>query len=187
MVCANHVHRVHLLDRNIGGALLQERFTRDGIGTMISAEIYEGLRTATIDDVGGIMKLIEPLEEKGVLVKRSRELLEMEIDHFLVVKRDGMIIACAALYPYDGELAELACVAVHPDYRDRGRGDRLLSVIEQRARNAGIKQLFVLTTQTAHWFRERGFRSSDLSRLPLKKRGLYNYQRNSKAYVKAIE
>jgi len=167
--------------------LLLELFTRDGVGTLISAELYEGLRTATIDDVGGILQLIAPLEDEGVLVKRSRELLEMEIDHFLVVKRDGMIIACAALYPYQGHVAELACLVVHPDYRANGRGDNLLEAIELRARQNGIKRLFVLTTQTSHWFRERGFVSVELARLPVRKRKLYNYQRKSKAYIKAIE
>jgi amino-acid N-acetyltransferase len=185
--CRRGVNRTHLVPRKTRGGLLLELFTRDGIGTLVSAEIYEGLRVATIDDVGGIMKLIEPLEEKGALVKRSRERLEMEIEHFMVVKRDGMIVACAALYPYDDQLAELACVAVHPDYRGQGRGDDLLGAIELRSRNMGIKQLFVLTTLTSHWFRERGFKSADMSRLPLKKRELYNYQRNSKVFIKAIE
>jgi amino-acid N-acetyltransferase len=185
--CRRGVNRTHLVPRKTRGGLLLELFTRDGIGTLVSAEIYEGLRVATIDDVGGIMKLIEPLEEKGALVKRSRERLEMEIEHFMVVKRDGMIVACAALYPYDDQLAELACVAVHPDYRGQGRGDDLLGAIELRSRNMGIKQLFVLTTLTSHWFRERGFKSADMSRLPVKKRELYNYQRNSKVFVKAIE
>ncbi len=185
--CRRGVKRTHLVSRKTHGGLLLELFTRDGVGTLVSAEIYEGLRTATIDDVGGIMKLIEPLEEKGALVKRSRERLEMEIDHFLVVKRDGMIVACAALYPYGKQLAELACVAVHPDYRGSGRGDDLLQAIEQRSRNAGISRLFVLTTQTSHWFRERGFKSADMSELPLKKRGLYNYQRNSRVFIKAIK
>ena len=185
--CRRGVKRTHLVPRRTHGGLLLELFTRDGIGTLVSAEIYEGLRVASIDDVGGIMKLIEPLEEKGALVKRSRERLEMEIEHFMVVKRDGMIVACAALYPYDGQLAELACVAVHPEYRGHGRGDDLLRAIEQRSRNMGIKHLFVLTTLTSHWFRERGFKNTDMSRLPLKKRGLYNYRRNSKVFIKAIE
>jgi amino-acid N-acetyltransferase len=120
-------------------------------------------------------------------VKRSRELLEMEIDHFLVVKRDGMIVACAALYPYPGDVAELACLAVHPDYRSQGRGDSLLQAIEQRARHNGIKRLFVLTTRTAHWFQERGFRKMDLADLPVEKQSLYNYQRKSKVFIKAVE
>jgi amino-acid N-acetyltransferase len=185
--CRHGVKRTHLLDRHIDGGLLLELFTRDGVGTLISAESYEGLRPATIDDVGGILKLIAPLEDQGVLVKRSRELLEMEIDHFMVVERDGMAVACAALYMYDTDVAELACLAVHPDYRSSGRGDSLLEAMERRARRSGIKRLFVLTTQASHWFRERGFHGADLSDLPVKKRNLYNYQRNSKVFVKAIE
>jgi amino-acid N-acetyltransferase len=185
--CRRGVKRTHLVDRRADGGLLMELFTRDGIGTLISAESYEGLRAASIDDVGGILQLIAPLEEEGVLVKRSRELLEMEIDHFLVVKRDGMIVACAALYPYPGGVAELACMAVHPDYRSQGRGDSLLQAIEQRARHNGIKRLFVLTTRTAHWFQERGFRKTDLADLPVEKQNLYNYQRKSKVFIKAVE
>ena len=162
-------------------------FTRDGVGTLISAETYEGLRPATIDDVGGILQLIAPLEEEGVLVKRSRELLEIEIDYFMVVKRDGMIIACAAIYPYDGGVAELACLAVHPDYRSHGRGDSLLEAIERRAHQLGITRLFVLTTLTSHWFRERGFSAAELKDLPVKKQNMYNYQRNAKVFIKAID
>ena len=185
--CRRGVKRTHLIDRCADGGLLTELFTRDGIGTLISAESYEGLRAASIDDVGGILQLIAPLEAEGVLVKRSRELLEMEIDHFLVVKRDGMIVACAALYPYPGGVAELACLAVHPDYRSQGRGDSLLEAVEQRARHNGIKRLFVLTTRTAHWFQERGFRKLDLADLPVEKQSLYNYQRKSKVFIKAVE
>lgn len=185
--CRRGVKRAHLLERARDGGLLLELFTRDGVGTLISAELYEGLRTAGIDDVGGILKLIAPLEEQGVLVKRSRELLEMEIDHFLVVKRDGMIIACAALYPYEGGIAELACMVVHPDYRSHGRGDSLLRAIEQRARSQGIKRLFLLTTHTSHWFRERGFERAELTSLPVSRRKMYNYRRNSRVFIKAID
>lgn len=185
--CRRGVKRTHLVARNQDGGLLLELFTRDGIGMLISAELYEGLRPASIDDVGGILGLIAPLEKQGVLVKRSRELLEMEIDHFLVVKRDGMIIACAALYPYEGRIAELACMVVHPDYQSQGRGDSLLRAIEQRARSKGTKRLLVLTTHTSHWFRERGFDRADLSSLPVSRRSLYNYQRNSKVFIKAID
>ncbi len=185
--CRQGVKRAHLIERQLDGGLLLELFTRDGVGTLISAELYEGLRTAGIDDVVGILELIAPLETQGVLVKRSRELLEMEIDHFLVVKRDGMIIACSALYPYEGGIAELACVVVHPDYQAHGRGDSLLRAIEQRARAQGINRLFVLTTRTSHWFRERGFQPIDIGALPVKKREMYNYQRNSRVFIKAID
>jgi amino-acid N-acetyltransferase len=185
--CRRGVRRTHLVDRHDNGGLLKELFTRDGVGTLITAETYEGMRIASIDDVGGILQLIAPLEESGILVRRSREMLEMEIDHFMVIERDGMIVACAALYPCDGNIAELSCLAVHPDYRKQGRGDQLLQAIEQRAARDNIKRLFILTTRTAHWFRERGFRSAELSNLPVKKRNLYNYQRNSKVLIKTIE
>ncbi|OGT22564.1 MAG: amino-acid N-acetyltransferase, partial [Gammaproteobacteria bacterium RBG_16_57_12] len=99
-VCGQNVHRAHLIPRQVEGALLQELFTRDGIGTLISADLFEGTRPATIDDVGGILELIAPLEQAGILVRRSRERLETEIGRFVVVERDGMIIACAALYPF---------------------------------------------------------------------------------------
>lgn len=185
--CQNGVRRAHLISRHTGGALLLELFTRDGIGTLIAGDTYEDTRAATIDDVGGILELIAPLEEEGVLVRRSRERLETEIEHFTVMERDGMIIACAALYPYSKEgVGELACLAVHPDYRDAGRGGALLENIERKAKQQKVKQLFVLTTRTAHWFVERGFKAADSKTLPMTRRALYNYQRNSKVFVKKI-
>lgn len=185
--CRHGVHRVHLLDRRVDGGLLLELFTRDGIGTLITDDLYEGTREATIDDVGGILELIEPLEDDGTLVRRSREKLETEINHFTVVERDGMIIACAAFYPTEKEnVAELACLAVHPDYQNEGRGDDLLTYIEQQAKQAGVESLFVLSTRTMHWFRERGFKNADVKSLPGKRRSLYNYQRNSRIFLKIL-
>jgi len=186
--CRQGVRRVHILDRCINGALLLELFTRDGHGTLITAETYEGLRAANIDDVGGILELIKPLEDKGVLVRRSRERLEIEIAHFLVIERDGMVIACAALYPSGkSTLAELACLAVHANYQHSGRGDALLQEIEDRAARTGVRKLVVLTTRSAHWFRERGFLPGNKSDLPVKKKDLYNYQRNSKVFFKLLD
>ena len=181
------VERCHCVSYQDDGALLEELFTRDGSGTLISQDNYDQMRTATIDDVGGILELIEPLEKSGTLVKRSREVLETEIDHFTVLERDGMIVACAALYPYpDNHMGELACVATHPDYRGGQRGLRLLQALEQQAAANKLQQLFVLTTVTAHWFQEQGFKEMGLDNLPAQKQQLYNFQRNSKCFVKAI-
>ena len=181
------VRRVHLLNRRLNGALLLELFTRDGVGAMVAADRYEGLRSATIDDVGGILERIQPLEEDGTLVRRSRERLEMEIDRFSVLERDGTIIGCAALYPFPKEhLGELACVAVQPAYRNRGRADALLQFIERQARTQGLQRLFVLTTRTAHWFRERGFEPAEVADLPMQKQALYNWQRRSKVFIKTL-
>jgi amino-acid N-acetyltransferase len=185
--CIQGIGRTHLISRRTDGALLKELFTRDGVGTMITAAPYEDLRPARIDDVGGILELLRPLEEQGVLVRRSRERLETEIDRFFLMERDGMAIACAALYCFpDAGLAELACVAVHPEYRSKSRGDKLLEHVESIAKGRRIGRLFVLTTQTAHWFRERGFEPASLSDLPVEKQALYNYRRSSKVFIKAL-
>jgi amino-acid N-acetyltransferase len=178
---------VHLISRHLDGAILQELFTREGVGTMITKDPVELLRQASIDDVGGILSLIEPLEAEGIMVRRSRELLEMEIDRFYVLEYDGIVIGCAALYPFADEKAgELACLAVHPDYRDAGRGTSLLERMEEVAKKKKLKRLFVLTTRTAHWFVEHGFAETSVEELPKQKQALYNYQRKSKVFVKPI-
>ena len=185
--CRNGVRRVHIIDRGIDGSLLLELFTRDGVGTMINADAYDSIRRATIDDIGGILELIRPLEESGSLVRRSREKLESEIAHFNVVERDGAVIACAAMYPFpENQLAELACLAVDDAYRRSQYGERLLTLAEREARAAGARRLFVLTTRAAHWFRERGFIEADLSILPDRRQVLYNYQRLSRVLVRAL-
>ncbi|WP_425452722.1 amino-acid N-acetyltransferase [Marinomonas piezotolerans] len=181
------VPRSHIISFNENGGLLSELFTRDGSGTMIDEDSYEKLRGASIDDVGGMMQLLAPLEEKGILVRRSRELLENEVERFQVIERDGAIVACAALYPFEQERSgELACVAVSPEYRGSNRGERLLKGLEREAKNLGLDTLFLLTTRTAHWFIERGFRETTLASLPAKKQALYNYQRNSKIFSKRL-
>ena len=157
------IPRAHCISYEKDGALLQELFTRDGTGSLIMRNHYEQLRQATIEDVGGILRLIKPLEESGILVKRSRERLENEIEHFSIIVRDGMIIGCAALYTYPQEKsAELACVATHRDYRGKNRGERLLDMVCNHAKEQGVKRIFVLTTVTAHWFLEQGFVESDI-------------------------
>jgi amino-acid N-acetyltransferase len=178
---------VHLISRHVDGALLSELFTHTGIGTMLTPARLETLRPATIDDVGGILQLIRPLEEDGMLVRRSRERLEMEIERFIVLEHDGMLIGCAALYPFaDARAGELACLAVHVDYRGSARGDTLLEGIEKAAHSLKLTRLFVLTTRTAHWFIERGFKAADVSELPTQKQALYNYQRRSKVFIKPL-
>jgi amino-acid N-acetyltransferase len=185
--CDNGVKRAHLISRHHDGALLLELFTRDGVGTMIAAAPLAHLRSATIDDVGGILSVIEPLEEEGILVRRSRERLEVEIERFVVAEHDGAIIGCAALYAFPRErVGELAALAVDPDFRREGYGEALMHEIEQRARKLKLNRLFVLTTRASGWFLERGYVESDVSRLPEQKRDLYNWQRRSLVYEKKL-
>lgn len=189
--CRGGVRRVHIISYARDGALLQELFTRDGSGTLISHDPYEEIRTADIDDVVGLIELLRPLEEEGILVYRSRERLETEISQFAVIERDGMIVGCAALYPltigaHETPAAEVACVAVHPSYRNGNRGAELLDYLEEKARSLGIRELFVLTTRTAHWFIEQGFQTVPVEALPGSRQALYNYQRNSLVFRKRL-
>ncbi|EEY3360058.1 amino-acid N-acetyltransferase [Escherichia coli] len=182
--CRSGVRRCHLISYQEDGALLQELFSRDGIGTQIVMESAEQIRRATINDIGGILELIRPLEQQGILVRRSREQLEMEIDKFTIIQRDNTTIACAALYPFPEEkIGEMACVAVHPDYRSSSRGEVLLEHIAAQAKQSGLSKLFVLTTRSIHWFQERGFTPVDIDLLPESKKQLYNYQRKSKVLM----
>jgi len=184
---SGYVKRVHIIDESLDGGLLQELFTRDGAGMMITNLFYEGLRKASIDDIGGILQLIQPLEQSGALIKRSREQLELEIDIFQVIEKDGMIIACIASIPDpQAGMAEIACVAVHADYRNLGFGDQLLAAVEHEARLNGLSQLYILTTRTSHWFLEKGFTENTLDFLPLKKKQHYNKERQSRIMTKAL-
>lgn len=189
--CKNGVGRAHFLDRNMDGAMLLEFFTHDGVGTVMTRAPLAHLREATPDDVGAVLALIAPLEADGTLVKRGRERIEMEIGRFSLLDHDGVVVGCAALYPLTrvrGEpaTAELACLAVMPEYRRAGYGDQLRQHLEKRARAAKIKRLCVLTTRTAHWFVERGYAEAGLDALPKARRELYNFQRRSKVLVKNL-
>lgn len=186
--CEAGVARTHLISRHVDGALLQELFTDSGIGSMVVESSLNILRPATIDDVGAILQILHPLEEEGILVRRGRELLEREIERFVVLEHDHLIIGCAALYPFaDEKAAELACMAIQPAYRRHGYGDALLNYISNEARNHGLNKLVVLTTRTAHWFIERGFIEADVAQLPEQKKQLYNYQRMSKVFIKPLK
>ncbi|MBU6459363.1 MAG: amino-acid N-acetyltransferase [Proteobacteria bacterium] len=181
------VHRTHFIDRNQDGAILHELFTLDGCGTMLTIDSIDSLRPAQIEDVPAILALVNPLAEQGSLVRRTPEQVEQDIRHFTVVEHDGLLIGCAAFYPFLKEsFAEMACLAVHPHYRAGQWGELLLDHVISLAKEQGIKNLFVLTTRTAHWFIEHGFVESEVSRLPKSRQELYNSQRRSKVLIRFL-
>ena len=180
------VSRVHLLPHDRDGALLEELFTHDGISTMIAASDIEHLREANLDDVGGILQLIEPLEDEGILVARGRDTIERDITHFSVIEHDRVLFGCAALFPYSNGVGELSCLAVDPQAQESGDGERLLKRIEARAKVTGLKKIFVLTTRTEHWFLKRGFIRASVDDLPAERKELYNWERKSMVLIKNI-
>ena len=185
--CEEGVERSHILPFAVDGALLLEVYVHDGIGTMVVDEKLEELREATADDVGGILQLIEPFEKDGTLVKRDRTEIERDIDHYTIIDHDGVIFACAALYPYpEARTAEMAALTVSPQSQGQGDGEKVLKRIEQRARAMGLKSIFVLTTRTMHWFIKRGFVQVDPDWLPEARKRKYNWDRKSQVLVKKL-
>lgn len=186
-VCRGGVKRVHLLDGTIAGVLLKELFQRDGVGTMIASDLYEGIRMARVTDLPRIRQLLLPLEESGVLIKRNDEELLQAVDSFTVVEREGHLIACAALFPFFKErCGEVAAIAVSPECRAQGQGDKLLDYIEKKACSIGLKMLFLLTTRTADWFVRRGFSECSIDSIPEERRKKINVSRRSKYYMKQL-
>ncbi len=185
--CAAGVERSHIIPFNVDGSLLLEIYVHDGIGTMVVDEKLESLREATGDDVGGIVQLIEPFEKDGTLVKRSRTEIERDAGNYTIIEHDGVIFACAALYPYpEAKTAEMAALTVSPAVQGQGDGERVLKRIEQRAKAAGLDSIFVLTTRTMHWFIKRGFAQVDPDWLPEGRKRKYNWDRKSQVLVKKL-
>jgi amino-acid N-acetyltransferase len=185
--CKAGVERSHILPFTTDGAILLEIYVHDGIGTMVIDEKLESLREASNDDVGGILQLIEPFEKDGTLVKRSRTEIERDVGHYTIIEHDGVIFACAALYPYpEGKTAEMAALTVSPQSQGQGDGERVLKRVEQRAKAMGLDSIFVLTTRTMHWFIKRGFQLVDPDWLPEARKRKYNWDRRSQVLVKKL-
>jgi amino-acid N-acetyltransferase len=185
--CEGGVDRSHILPFAVDGALLLEIYTHDGIGTMVVDEKLESVREATMDDVSGIVALIEPFEKDGTLVKRDRTEIERDAGNYTIIEHDGVIFGCAALYPYpEQRTGEMAALTVSPDTQSQGDGERLLKRIETRAKAQGLQSIFVLTTRTMHWFIKRGFVQVNPDWLPEARKRKYNWDRKSQVLVKKL-
>jgi len=180
------VKRAHII-APINGALLQELYTRDGSGTLISRDIYEGIRNANVNDVAGIYEMIEPFIASGYLVDRPKNVLEKDISSYYVFTRDNLIIACAQLKLFENGFAEIGCMVVKKEYRSQGRGDAMLCFLERMSVLCDCPNVFVLSTQTMEWFVEHGYKGTTVDQLPPSRKEVYNHQRKSKIYMKRIK
>ena len=185
--CKGGVERSHIIPFAVDGSILLEVYVHDGIGTMVVDEKLESLREATVDDVGGILQLIEPFDKDGTLVKRSRTEIERDLGTYTVIEHDVESVAWSALDPSrEARIAEMAALTVSPQVQSQGDGERVLKRIEQRAKLAGLDSIFVLTTRTMHWFIKRGFEQVDPEWLPEARKRKYNWDRKSRVLVKNV-
>ncbi|GMH38195.1 hypothetical protein BSKO_06079 [Bryopsis sp. KO-2023] len=196
MACDQGVKRAHLVNAEVDGGLLLELYTRDGIGTMISTDFYQGIRPAVPADLRDIQELLEPLALEGTTVRRSAEELAGDLNNFKVFEQEGKVLGCAlvkevGLCAEGGRVIEVAAFCVHPSMRGQGKGDSMLEYIEQDARSRGVRRLVLLTTRTADWFLQRGFEgvgpaiSSKL--IPEARRSMISAARNSQLYIKEFQ
>jgi len=177
------VERVHIIDGNEEGAVLKELFSNLGAGTMVYADEYESIRGIRSRDIADILRLMEPLMQQGILLRRTAEDIENKKEDYAVFVIDGQIHACGALHNWGEDHGEIAAIATDPAYGDMGLGRRIVNYLLGKAKKQNLKRVFVLTTRTQDWFESLGFREASVESLPEKKRRRYDYSRNSKIFI----
>jgi amino-acid N-acetyltransferase len=177
------VHRVHIIDGREEGAVLKELFSNLGIGTMIYIDEHDCIRPLRSRDIPDILRLMEPLMQKDILVRRNPEQIQGKKNDYSVLEIDGSIRACAALHDWGENQGEIAGIATDPHYTDLGLGRRIVGFLIEKARKNQMKRVFVLTTQTQDWFEAIGFKEVPVETLPGEKLKSYDENRNSKIFA----
>ena len=178
------VNRAHIVSTE-PGTLLQELYSRGGSGLLMTRDVYEGMRRAQTADLSTVQNLIKPLVQDGILVPRSRAQLEADIEGMHLLARGDDILAVGILKEFTPTKAEIACLAAHTNMGRGGCGQTVFRFLERLAMKRGIKDLFVLSTQSMQWFEERGFAQCAPELLPAE-RGDYDFRRASKVYHKRL-
>ena len=114
------------------------------------------LHKARPHDAAQIHQLIDHYARKGLLLPRSLDEITAHASHFVVAKRDGAIVGCAALERYHDGLGELRSLAIAETERGHGIGRELLKAVLRRARLAGLERVFAVT-HAPQFFMDGGF------------------------------
>jgi amino-acid N-acetyltransferase len=183
--CREGVARVHIVNGESEGVILKEIFSSRGCGTMIYTNEHENIRPMRLSDIPEVLRIMSPFVEEEILLPRGEEELEDQLEHFVVYEVDGILHACGAMIPSieDKGRGEIAAITVDRTYKGFGIGKRILSYLVDTAGNAGLKNLYVLTTQTTDWFQQFGFTEGGVQDLPADKRRDYNRLRNSRVLL----
>lgn len=181
------VERVHLINGRVEGVILKEIFSAVGQGTMVHTDPFERIRPMRVDDIAGVLHLMEPNIQNGILVSRTEDDLLELLPEFFVYEDDGTIRGCGALHPYHEGMAEIAGIAVDPNFSHLGIGQKLVRFLVDKARQLRLHEVFLLTTQTGDFFESNGFRKASIGELPPEKREKYNSQRKSRVYIQFLD
>jgi amino-acid N-acetyltransferase len=177
------VHRIHLLDAREEGVILKELFSNLGVGTMVYNDEYDSIRAFHSRDLPDILRMMEPLMQKGILIRRNPEQIQEKKADYAVLEIDGSVRACGALHDWGEFQGEIAAVAIDSDYKDMGLGRKIVGYLIEKARKSKMKRVFVLTTQSQDWFEALGFKETSVETLPEQKRKTYDQSRKSKVYA----
>ena len=185
--CKAGAKRVHLISGETQGSVLQEVFSSRGDGTMVYANQYSCIRSATTDDIPDILRMMQDYIAKGYLIPRTQESISEKLSDYVVYAIDNAIHGCGALHAFEDNTAEIAAIAVAANYRKSGVGAAIVRHLIATARMRGYRMAFLLTTQALDWFYQLGFRDGALEDLPQSKREHYNRKRNSRILVMDLQ
>jgi len=187
--CHAGVQRVHIINGRTDEGLLAEVFSNEGIGTLIYANEYQQIRRALKKDVRQILQLTKSGVQSSELVKRTRAMIEKQINDYYIFEIDKNPVACVALHTYpEQNKGELASLFVRPSHENQGIGRKLIQFIEARATELGLADLITLSTQAFTYFQSKaGFTEGTPDDLPPFRREKYDASgRNSKVLVKKL-
>jgi amino-acid N-acetyltransferase len=181
--CRKGTERAHVVDGRMEGAILREIFSNLGVGTMVYGNDYESIRPMKADDIGDVLRLMQPLMNEGILIKRSEDDLMARHGDFVVYSIDDVVHACGSLHDYGEGQGEIAAIATNPVYGHLSMGRKIVFYLIEKAAKLGMTRVFALTTRTVDWFEQLGFVEADLESLPARKRDTYNHARKSRIFA----
>jgi len=187
--CTAGVQRVHIINGRVDEGLLAEVFSNEGIGTLIYANEYQQIRPAKKKDIRAIQVITKNSVESSELVKRTRAMIEKQLNDYYLFEIDKNPVACVALHVYpEFSKGELACLYVSPSHENQGIGQKLIQYVETKAREMGLAELLTLSTQAFTYFQSKaGFSEGSPDDLPPGRREKYDQSgRNSKVLVKKL-
>ena len=185
--CKNGVSRAHIINGSLDGAMPCEIFSDLGSGTMIYSSNYGKIRFMNQQDIPAVLSVMQPFIEKEILLPRNYENLLENLSDYIVYEIDGGIRACGALHDYGDGQAEILGIAVDSSFSNLGIGPKIINFLIQQAKSKNIKTIFILTTKTSDWFESLGFTSDTIDSIPLKRKKLWNPERNSKVFRLSLD
>ncbi|NWL86895.1 MULTISPECIES: N-acetyltransferase [unclassified Paenibacillus] len=113
-------------------------------------------RRATLEDVEQLYLLIDDYARKGIMLPRSRKVLERLINDFVVTEVDGAVVGCGSLCKLGDELVEIRSLGIAEGYKGQGLGSMLVKQLVEEARAQGIPKVMALTYEVS-FFLKNGF------------------------------